>query len=84
MTTSADQAAALRRLADDLEALGGLEESHAAAVQAYRDDPSEENKTAYQEASEALRAHRQVVRESPVKAVEPGGMTITPAAVEGR
>lgn len=72
---------ALKSLAADLEAVAVLEEEHAAAKQAYRDSQTPANKEAKRTAALALTLAREAVRESPVKDVEPGGMTITPATV---
>lgn len=83
MSTAAQRAAELRALADQHEAIGGLEETHEAALDAYRADPSEENKTAYAAASMALRDARQEARGSGVMVAssEPGSVTIGAATV---
>jgi hypothetical protein len=76
--SSSQRAAELRALADQHDTIGGLEETHAAAVEAYRADPSDTTKAAYAEASDALRAGRQELRSSGlmVGSSELGSVTI--------
>lgn len=78
MSSASERAAELRALADQYEAVGGIEEQQADAVTAYRANPSEETKAAYTQASEALRAARQDSRSGSVMVApnEPGSVTI--------
>ncbi len=81
--SSSQRAAELRALADQHDTLGGLEDAHEAAVEAYRADPSDDTKQAYNDASEALRANRKDIRSSGliVGSSEPGSVTIGAASV---
>jgi hypothetical protein len=80
--SASDRAAELRALADQHDELGGLEDALAEAVEAYRDDPTEENREAYTEASEALREARKNMRSSLlIGSVEPGSVTIGGAGI---
>lgn len=82
--SSAEKAAQLRALAEQFEGLGTLEEDLESTLASYREDPSEENKAAYEAAKEALRAGRQEIREADVMAVanEPGSSTIGVAPIQ--
>lgn len=60
--SSLDRAAELRAQADALDALATLETELRDAKQAYEDDPSEENKTAKNDAALKLRAARAETR----------------------
>ena len=83
MSNTTERVAALRKLADDLDVLAVLEQENLAAKNAYREDRSDENKEAKRKAAAALALARESVRNSPVRDVEPGGVSITPASVKG-
>lgn len=72
---------ALKKLADDLMVVAELEDELRVAKEAYASEKTDENKEAKRRASLALSLAREAIRNSPVKDVEPGGMTITPAVV---
>lgn len=76
-----ERAAALRELADNLEAVAELEVEHEALKAAYAADLTEENKNAKRLAADALTAARMAVRTAPIRDVDPNGMTLTPATV---
>lgn len=81
MSTIRERVDALKKLAEDLEVVAVLEEENLRAKETFRSDPSEKNKVAKRRAAEALALAREATRNSPVRDVEPGGMTITPATV---
>jgi hypothetical protein len=83
MSNTTERVAALRKLADDLDVLATLERDYVAAKSAYQADRSDENKEAKRKAASALALARESVRNSPVRDVEPGGMSITPSTVKG-
>lgn len=56
--SASERAAQLRAQAEALEAVGGLEDAYEEALDAYREDPTEENKAAYLAAKEAFVAAR--------------------------
>lgn len=79
---AADQAKALRALADSFDELAKLETAHDKAVEAYRKDPSDKNKTTYRKTSEALREARAAARgNDKPRAVVPGDVSLTPGTV---
>jgi hypothetical protein len=82
--SSSEKAAQLRALAEQFEGLGTLEDDLSAAVEAYRADPSADNKMVYEDAKLAIRQGRQEIRESAVMAVanEPGSSTVGVAPVQ--
>jgi hypothetical protein len=82
--SSSEKAAALRALAEQFEGLGELEDDLARTVEAYRADPSAENKQAYEDAKMAIREGRKEIREADVMAVanEPGSSTVGVAPIQ--
>ena len=75
----------LRKLADQLDAVGELEAELAEAKQAHRDEGSEESRVRLHDAKLAVREARAEVRESgPVAEPDAGGVTVAPAAVNGK
>lgn len=76
-----ERAAALRELADNLDAVDELEAEHELAKAAYVSDRTEENKQAKRLVAEALTVAREAVRNAPIRDVDPNGMKITPATV---
>lgn len=80
-----DRAARLRALADHYDTLAKLEATLAKATDAYRATSSDKNRTAYQDASRALRAAREQARSSAeAEPAEPGAATPQPAAANSR
>jgi hypothetical protein len=82
--SSTEKAAQLRALAEQFEGLGALEDDLSAAVEAYRADPSQDNKVVYEDAKLAIRTGRKEIRESDLMAVanEPGSSTVGVAPVQ--
>jgi hypothetical protein len=82
--SSSEKAAQLYALAAQHEALGVVEDAYEAATTAYQEDKSEENKAAFKEAAEKLRASRREIREADVMAVanEPGSSTVGVAPIQ--
>lgn len=75
---SSERAAELRALADQHDSLATLETDLENTVTAYREDPTEETRQAYAEASLALREARKEIRSSGlmVASSEPGSVAI--------
>lgn len=77
-----DRIAALKQLTADLEAVAKAEKRLETAKDAYRDDKSEKNKSAYRKASQELSDLRVKLRsDNEVRDVAPGGVSLTPATV---